>query len=91
MLEKGSYGIVFAGKIRNDLTMEWSAVGVKCGKTQRNEDNFSLESMLTELKILASLPKHHDCIVNLKGAYTKTLHKSKFTRFAFHYVQHHRI
>jgi len=73
-IENGNYGMIFAGKVRNDLTMEWSNVAVKTGKTER-DDNFILEAILTELKILASLPKPHRNIVNLKGAYTKFLHK----------------
>lgn len=68
--------MIFTGKIRNDLTMEWSTVAVKSGKTER-DDNFLLESLLTELKILASLPKPHDSIINLRGAYTKMLHQRK--------------
>ncbi len=74
IIENGSFGIMYAGKMRNDLTMEWSTVAVKTGKTER-DGNYMLESMLTELKILASLPKSHEYIRNLKGAYTKLLHK----------------
>ncbi|ODN04531.1 Macrophage colony-stimulating factor 1 receptor [Orchesella cincta] len=74
VLENGCYGMILAGKVRNDLTMEWTNVAVKSGKTER-DDNFILEAILTELKILASLPKSHGNIVNLIGAYTKLLHK----------------
>lgn len=74
IIENGSFGIMYAGMMRNDLTMEWSTVAVKTGKTERDE-NLMLESILTELKILASLPKSHEYIRNLKGAYTKLLHK----------------
>ncbi|CAL8123805.1 unnamed protein product [Orchesella dallaii] len=73
-IENGNYGMILAGKVRNDLTMEWTDVAVKSGKTER-DDNFILEAILTELKILASLPKTHGNIVNLIGAYTKLLHK----------------
>lgn len=72
--------------VRNDLTMEWTSVAVKCGKVdEQDDDTCLLEYVLTELKILASLPKPHDNIVNLRGAYTKKLHERMYKKLLLYF------
>lgn len=74
----GAFGVVMKGQARG-IRSDESVTTVAIKMVRRDADPTYIRALASELKIMIHLGKHLN-VVNLLGACTKNLAKSKFSR-----------